>query len=197
MRMPMTMRQRIALGTFAALFVLGTAGKAGADGYISPFLGYNFGGNSGCPAVANCENKTRNLGVSFGSLGPVVGGEFEFNFIDNFLGETPGASSNVFTMMGNVMFAPKVGAVQPYVVTGFGLMKTSVEFTTAGLLDVGNNNFAWDIGGGVIGFFGSHFGVRGDLRYFHSFQSISILSLGLNEQKLDYGRVTGGVVFKF
>jgi hypothetical protein len=197
MRMPTTMRRRIALGTFAALFVLGTAGKAGADGFISPFLGYNFAGNSGCPAISNCEDKTRNLGVAIGTLGNVVGGEFEFNFIDNFFGETPGASSNVFTMMGNVMFAPKVCAVQPYVVTGLGLMKTNVEFTTAGLLDVGDNNFAWDIGGGVIGFFGSHFGIRGDLRYFHSFQSLSILSFALSDQKIDYGRVSGGVVLKF
>jgi len=197
MRMPTTMRTRIALGTCAALLVLGTAGKASAEGFISPFIGYNFGGNSGCPEIANCENKTRNLGVSFGTLGNVVGGEFEFNFIDNFFGDTPGASSNVFTLMGNVMFAPKVGAVQPYVVTGFGLMKTNVEFTTVGLLDSNHNNFAWDIGGGVFGFFGSHFGIRGDLRYFHSFQSISILSFALDEQKIDYGRVSGGVILKF
>jgi hypothetical protein len=181
----------------AALFVLGTASRAHADGFISPFIGYNFGGDSGCPEVANCDNKTRNIGVAIGSLGSVVGGEFEFNFIDQFFGQTTGVSSNLFTMMGNVMFAPKVGAIQPYVLTGLGVMKTHVEFTPTSLVSTNNNNLAWDIGGGVIGFFTPHFGIRGDLRYFHSFQDLSVLGLNIADTKLDYGRVAGAVVLKF
>jgi Outer membrane protein beta-barrel domain len=181
----------------AAMFVLGTASRAHADGFISPFIGYNFGGDSGCPEVANCDNKTRNIGVAIGSLGSVVGGEFEFNFIDQFFGQTTGVSSNLFTMMGNVMFAPKVGAIQPYVLTGLGVMKTHVEFTPTSLVSTNNNNLAWDIGGGVIGFFTPHFGIRGDLRYFHSFQDLSVLGLNIADTKLDYGRVAGAVVLKF
>jgi outer membrane protein with beta-barrel domain len=194
MRIPV---RGIVLMTCAAMFVLGAASRAHADGFISPFIGYNFGGDSGCPEVANCDNKTRNIGVAVGSLGSVVGGEFEFNFIDQFFGQTTGVSSNLFTMMGNVMFAPKVGAIQPYVLTGLGLMKTHVEFTTAGLTSTNNNNLAWDIGGGVIGFFTPHFGVRGDLRYFHSFQDLSVLNLSLSNTKIDYGRVAGAVILKF
>jgi outer membrane protein with beta-barrel domain len=193
----MRMRRGMALWACAVMFVLGTANRAHADGFISPFIGYNFGGDSGCPEVANCDNKTRNIGVAVGSLGSVVGGEFEFNFIDQFFGQTTGVSSNLFTMMGNVMFAPKVGAIQPYVLTGLGLMKTHVEFTTAGLTSTNNNNLAWDIGGGVIGFFTPHFGVRGDLRYFHSFQDLSVLNLSLSNTKIDYGRVAGAVILKF
>ena len=194
MRIPL---RGTALMACAAMFVLGTASRAHADGFISPFIGYNFGGDSGCAEVTNCEKKTRNIGVSVGSLGSVVGGEFEFNFIDQFFGQTTGVSSNLFTMMGNVMFAPKVGAIQPYVLTGLGLMKTHVEFTTAGLVSTNNNNLAWDIGGGVMGFFTPHFGIRGDLRYFHSFQNLSVLNFSLSDTKLDYGRVAGAVVLKF
>lgn len=197
MRISLTMHRRIVISACAALFVLGTAGAARADGFISPFIGYNFGGDSGCPAISDCNTKTRNLGVSLGSLGSVVGGEFEFNFIDNFFGETPGVSSNVFTLMGNVMFAPKVTAIQPYVLTGLGLMKTHVEFTPTSLVSADDNVLAWDIGGGVMGFFTPHFGIRGDLRYFHSFQNLTILNLSLSDTKIDYGRVSGGVIFKF
>ena len=194
MRIPV---RGVVLTACAAMFVLGTASRAHADGFISPFIGYNFGGDSGCPEVANCDNKTRNIGVAVGSLGSVVGGEFEFNFIDQFFGQTTGVSSNLFTMMGNVMFAPKVGVIQPYVLTGLGVMKTHVEFTPTNLVSTNNNNLAWDIGGGVIGFFTPHFGIRGDLRYFHSFQNLDVLGLNISDTKIDYGRVAGAVVLKF
>jgi outer membrane protein with beta-barrel domain len=197
MRMRRRMLYSIARGACAAMFVLGTANLAHADGFISPFIGYNFGGDSGCQEVSNCETKTRNIGVAIGSLGAVVGGEFEFNFIDQFFGQRTDVSSNLFTMMGNVMFAPKVGPIQPYVLTGLGVMKTHVEFTPTSLVSTNNNNLAWDIGGGVIGFFTPHFGIRGDLRYFHSFQDLSVLNLNISDTKIDYGRVAGAVVLKF
>ena len=42
-----------------------------------------------------------------------------------------------------------------------------------------------------------HFGVRGDLRYFHAFQDLEILGIPIADTKLDFGRLSGGVVFKF
>jgi opacity protein-like surface antigen len=188
----------IATSAFAALFFLGAASEVSAQAYISPFIGYNFGGDAGCPEITNCEDKRRNLGVAFGSIGSVLGSELEFSFIDNFFGETPGTSSSVLTFMGNFMVAPKFGVVQPYGVIGLGLIKTHAEVTVGGLLESDNNHFGWDIGGGVIGYFGDHFGVRGDLRYFHAFQDLEILNLPVFDgEKLDFGRLSGGVIFKF
>lgn len=188
----------IAAGALAALFLVSAASPASAQAYISPFIGYNFGGDSGCPEVSNCEDKSRNLGVSFGSIGSVLGSELEFSYIDNFFGDTPGVSSSVLTLMGNFMLAPKFGVVQPYGVVGVGLIKTHAEVTVGGLLDSDNNHFGWDIGGGVIGYFGEHFGVRGDLRYFHAFGDLDLLGLPIADgTKLDFGRLSGGVVFKF
>jgi hypothetical protein len=193
-----TVRHVIATGALAALFFLGAASQVSAQAYISPFIGYNFGGDSGCPEATDCEDKNRNLGVSFGALGSVFGSELEFSYIDNFFGETPGTSSSVLTLMGNVMLAPKFGVVQPYGVFGLGLIKTHAEVTVGGLLESDNNHFGWDIGGGVIGYFGDHFGVRGDLRYFHAFQGLELLGFDVIEgAKLDFGRLSGGVVFKF
>ena len=187
----------IATSALAALFLVSATSPASAQAYISPFIGYNFGGDSGCPEISNCEDKQRNLGVSFGSIGSVLGSELEFSYIDNFFGETPGVSTSVLTLMGNFMLAPKFGVVQPYGVIGLGLIKTHAEVTVGGLLDSDNNHFGWDIGGGVIGYFGDHFGVRGDLRYFHAFQDLEILGLPIADEKLDFGRLSGGVVFKF
>jgi len=197
MRMRRRMRRGIAVGVCAAMFVLGTTNLAHADGFISPFIGGSFGGDSGCPEIANCNTKTRNIGVGIGSLGSVIGGEFEFNFIDQFFGQTTGVSSNMFTMMGNVMFAPKVGAIQPYVLTGLGLMKAHVEFTPTSLVSTDNNDLAWDIGGGIMGFFTPHFGIRGDLRYFRSFENNEDETLDIGLSDFDFWRGSVGVSFRW
>ena len=190
-------RQAITTSALAAVLVIGAARAASAESFISPFIGYNFGGDSGCPEISNCENKTRNLGVSFGSIGNVLGAEAEFSFIDNFFGESPTTSSNVLTFMGNVMLAPKFGVIQPYGVIGLGLIKSHAEVSLNELVETDNNHFGWDIGAGIIGYFGPHFGVRGDIRYFHAFQDLEILGLSIADTKLDFGRASGGVVFRF
>ena len=190
-------RQLIATSALASLFLFSGSSAVSAQSFISPFIGYNFGGDAGCPEITDCEDKRRNLGVAFGSVGNVFGAELDFAFIDNFFGETPGVSSNVLTLMGNFMLAPKFGIVQPYGVVGLGLIKSHAEITVGGLLDETNNDFGWDIGGGLIVYFGEHFGVRGDIRHFHAFSDLSILGLALSEQKLDFGRASAAAVFKF
>lgn len=189
-------RQLFTTSLVAGMLLCG-ARSASAESFISPFIGYNFGGDSGCPEISNCENKTRNLGIAFGSIGRVVGAEAEFSFIDNFFGETPGQSSHVLTFMGNFMLAPKFGVIQPYGLIGLGLIKSHAEVTLGGLLESDNNHFGWDIGGGMIGYLGDHVGLRGDVRYFHAFQDLEILGLPIADTKLDFGRISGGVVFKF
>jgi hypothetical protein len=189
-------RQMITTAAVAAV-LLGGAARASAQSFISPFIGYNFGGDSGCPEISDCEDKTRNLGVSFGSIGNVVGVEAEFSFIDNFFGETPGSSSHVMTFMGNFMLAPKFGVLQPYGVIGLGWIKSHAEVSLGGLLESDNNHFGWDIGGGFIGYLGEHVGLRGDVRYFHAFQDLEILGLPIADTKLDFGRIYGGVIFRF
>jgi opacity protein-like surface antigen len=195
-----TTRRRSLTVLFAALLLFAGARSAHAQGFISPFYGYNFGGDAGCPEITNCQDKRTDYGVSFGALGSIVGFEAELGYTKNFFGETLGSTSNVLTFMGNFMLAPKIGPVQPYGLAGVGLIRTTVE-------GVGTSNdqnqAGWDVGGGLMIFFGEHIGARGDVRYFHSFQVLDFLnlpnlpSLGLGGQKLDYGRAAAAVVFKF
>src|SRR5262245_15192195 len=198
------MLNTIAVRRFSLLLVLATflcaAGvrDARAEGFISPLFGYNFGGDAGCPEITNCKDKAFNWGVGVGALGSILGAELEFAYTDKFFGETPSQDSSVLTLMGNVMLAPKFGPVQPYGLGGVGLIKTSVDLTPSGILNDDNNQFGWDAGGGLMIFFGRHFGIRGDVRYYHSFQVLKFVGFPISSQtKLDFGRAAGGVVFKF
>jgi opacity protein-like surface antigen len=179
------------------LISVASAVPARAQGFVSPFLGYNFGGDSGCLEITTCEDKNLNWGVGVGALGPIFGGELEFAFIPDFFGESNTQSSSVFTLMGNFMLAPRFGPVQPYGTVGLGLIKTHAELTLPGLLENDNNDFGWNIGGGMFIFFGDHFGVRGDIRYFHAFSALEFIGFNLGETKLDYGRFSGALAVKF
>src|SRR5262245_58468629 len=100
---------------------------AAAEWFISPFIGLNYGGDSGCPSATNCENKHSNFGVSGGKLGAIGGGEFEFGYAKNFFGEAPGVDTSVLTLMGNVTLGPKIGFFLPFVLGGVGLSKSVGE----------------------------------------------------------------------
>ena len=185
-----------------AVFIVATPSAARADGFLSGLIGYNFGGNSGCPSVRDCEDKHLNLGVSVGSVG-VIGFEEELAYARDFFGKTTTGSSSVLTLMSNLLIAPGFGAVHPYVLGGAGLMRAHTDFDPGSFLNFDENQFAWDVGGGVMVFAG-HVGVRGDIRHFHSFQNSDLLDVitrtGISTSsgsKLDFGRVSGAIVLKF
>jgi opacity protein-like surface antigen len=182
----------------AVVVVLGVASPSSGQAFISPLIGFDFGGDSGCPEVTTCEDRNVNLGVAVGALGGFFGTELEFAYAKDFFGEIPGVSSSVLTLMGNVMLAPRFGPAQPYALIGVGLIKTHTDLNATELLDTDDNHFGWDVGGGLIGFFGEHIGVRGEIRYFHAFQDLRAFFLDVgSETKLDFGRAAAGVVFRF
>jgi opacity protein-like surface antigen len=191
--------RQLVFGIVAVGITVGTATQARAQGFISPLIGYDFGGDAGCPNLNNCEDKKINVSVSVGTMGNVFGFEEEVAYAPNFFGNAPGLSSNVLTLMSNVMLVPKLGPVpvRPYVVAGIGLIKTHVDLTLASVFTTDDNTLGWDLGGGLIGFVGDHVGVRVDLRYFHAFQDLTVLGFTLSNSKLNYGRASAGLVLKF
>jgi len=182
---------------FAVALVAGGACDAAAQGYIGPFIGYDFGGDASCRDLTNCEDKRLNAGVWLGVTGAVFGFEEEFAYAKDFFGVRPAVSSSLLTVMSNVMLIPRIGPVRPYGLLGLGLIKSHVELSPSSLFTADNNNFGWDVGGGVMINFGRHFGIRGDVRYFHSFQDFTVLFIPLGGQKLDFGRASGGILFGF
>ena len=182
----------------ATAIVLSVGAPARAQGFIAPFAGYNFGGDAECPEIDDCDDKRLNGGLALGKLGAVFGFEQEFAYTKDFFGSAPGLSSSVFTMMSSMMVAPKIPIVRPYFVLGVGLIRTNVEITAANLLlgGGGNNNFGWNIGGGIM--LGSqHVAVRGDIRFIHAFDDFELLGIPLSDTDLDFGRASLGLFLSF
>jgi opacity protein-like surface antigen len=180
--------------------IIGHAARVQAQVVISPLVGYDFGGDAGCPDLSDlieCDDRKINFGVSIGALGTLFGLEGEVAYAPDFFGESTDLSSSVLTGMANILFVPKLGPVRPYVTAGLGVIKTNVELTADSVFTTNDNTFGWNIGGGVIGFVSDHVGLRGDLRYFHAFQDLSALGFTLEGSKLDYGRASVGVVLAF
>jgi opacity protein-like surface antigen len=187
-----------ALVVLAVLFTVAGARSAAAQGYVTPTAGYNFGGDSGCISATNCDNKNWNFGIGLGALGSIFGFETEFVYANNFAGSTPTQQTSVLTIMGDFMLAPKITIVQPYGLFGIGLIRTA--FTPAVGTEEDDNNFGYNVGGGLIVYFNKHFGLKGDVRYYHAFDALSILGINLpnaGSNKLDFGRVGLGAVIKF
>jgi hypothetical protein len=177
------------------------ATSARADGFFTPFVGYNFGGDSKCPTinVQGCDDRHSNFGVSFGKMGTVFGFEEDIAFAKDFFGTQPGVDSSVFTAMSNLLIGVGAGPVQPYFLVGFGVIRPHTTLTLSNS-DFDKYALGYDIGGGVNGFFSKHVGVRGDLRHLHTAQDIPILGSVTNpfavNQKLEFWRASLGLVLR-
>ena len=83
---------------------------------------------------------------------------------------------------------------------GIGLIHTDISKSSTGLYDAfSNNSFGLEVGGGLIGMFSPHVGVRGDLRYLRTLQDINFSSaeFDLGSKALQFWRGSFGVVFRF
>ena len=192
------LRRLCALSAIALAFLSCTATQARAQGFFSVLFGYDYSGDSLCETLRGCEEKHLNVGFSFGKLGKAGGFEEEIAWAKNFFGSNEaGADSNVLTVMSNFMIAPKIGPVRPYGLFGVGLMKAHVDLNPIAIVSFTNNTFGWNAGAGMIVMFGSHVGIRGDIRHFNSFQELNLVGLSLGGgTKLSFGRASAALVLQ-
>jgi len=188
-------RHGLVLGAVVCLLAA-VPGTANAQGFISPSLGYNFGGDAGCRSATDCRDKNWNLGGSLGVLGSVVGFEAELTYEGEFTGDQP-LRASVTTLMGNFLLAPKISIVQPFGLVGIGAIRTKAEDVVTS--PDSETHAGWTIGGGLIVYVHPHIGLKGDVRYYHSLSAVDLLpfDLGSDSNKIDFGRAGLGVVFKF
>jgi opacity protein-like surface antigen len=187
---------------------------ASADWVITPFVGWNAGGSAdvsganGTTTTSKFDHKV-DYGVSVTGMGAgVIGAELDFGYSPNFFSNTSNSnaiqfssSSNVTTFTGNLIVGVPVGGhgaqVRPYAVGGVGLIRSNVQ-DAAGLFTVNTkNDFGFDIGGGVMGFFSQNVGLRGDFRYFRGFRGTNDNVTGLGLSNFNFWRISAGVSFKF
>lgn len=199
-----------------ALAMAAAPATASADWVITPFVGWNFGGSAdvnnastGVSFSNDFEHKI-DYGVSLAQMGAgIIGWEVDFGYSPNFF-ETGTATNNAFdftndsnvtTLTGNVIVGAPIGghggSVRPYAVGGVGLIRTNVQDASQ-FFDVNSkNDFGFDVGAGVMGYFAQNVGIRGDVRYFRSFNGDSDNVTGLGLSNFHFWRGSVGVAFKF
>jgi hypothetical protein len=184
----------------AAVAVISSPKAAHADGFVSPWAAVQFGGR--IDNVRDDVDRGRAaVGVSGGYMGAgIIGGEVDFGYSPSFFGtRTDFGHNTVIDVMGNVIVGVPIGGtsgagVRPYVSGGVGLIRSQIDGGTFFRVTASNNEFGWNLGGGVMGFFGDHFGLRGDFRYMRAFSGDLINGLDLG--KLNFTRLSIGVVFR-
>jgi len=181
-----------------AVVLLLAPGAAHADWLFTPSIGPTFGGDAN-------GNEHFTYGLAFGWMGAgVLGWEADLSFTPEFFEASDGdfdfdGGNNVVTAMGNVVlgFPQRDGTVRPYLTGGIGMLQTEAR-TNDDLFHVDNSEFGYNVGGGVIGFMGDHWGIRGDLRYIRSLEDPSEDNeFDIAVGKFDYWRGTGGVTFRW
>jgi len=179
-----------------AFLILSPAGPAYADGFISPWVGANFAQEIGDGRTA--------VGVTAGGMGGgVFGGEFDLGYSPSFFGkDNVFGDNNVVTIMGNLILGipfggQRGGGIRPYGSGGLGLIRSSAADLIS-LETFTDNSFGWNLGGGVMGYFGDHFGIRGDLRYFRTVGLDDLLHAHFQQDvdSINFWRASFGVVFR-
>jgi opacity protein-like surface antigen len=184
--------------------------SASADWLVMPTFGSTFGRDT--------HGREQLLfGAAFGRVDDeALGWEVDFSLVpDFFSGEHDGfffdGESHVATFMANgVLGVPSIfqysdGArIRPFVSGGIGVLQVSAETGLAGeeLFESRVHEFGWNIGGGGTAFFSERIGLRGELRYFRSFENDEPswtrgIDADVAPGHFDYLRAVVGLTFRF
>ena len=179
-----------ALVIWAAVAVVSAPAAAHAEGYVSPWAAVQFGGKLLIPDVRDEVDRSRwAFGVTAGGMGAgIIGGEIDFGYSPSFFGtENDFGNLTVMTVMGNIIIGIPIGGttgggVRPYVTGGVGLIRTQIDggelFPLAPTTS--SNEAGFNVGGGIMGFFSNHFGIRGDVRYMRAFSGDIVNAIDLH-----------------
>ena len=188
-----------------ALMVTLAPAAARADGLFVPFIGVNFGGAAGRQQLSDAiESERVDWGASLAWMGAgVIGLEADFGYSPDFFGRSDIGGSSVLTAMGNLVIGIPLGGqsgfgIRPYGLAGLGIVQSKIDASGSGV-GLDETKAAWDFGGGVMFFFGTHVGVRGDLRYIRTLGRLDFdLTGGIERsRRLDFGRGSVGLILRF
>ena len=184
-------RQRLVFPVFAALVFCATVRPVSADLVITGTVGGTFSGD--------VEEGHTSYGAAIGFLGDgIFGFEVEGTYTPHFFGpDNTFGTSNVTTLMGNIVLGVPIGGnSRLYATGGVGLMKFRVPDADA-FFDIDRNDWGMNAGAGVMIGFGDHFGIRGDVRYFRDIHESEAGDFEVDFGGFNYWRGAGGITFKF
>jgi opacity protein-like surface antigen len=195
----MSFRRTLALSLLLGVVAPATAR---ADGMVIPFIGVNFAGNSGKQLSRAIDVERFDWGASFTFMsGGVLGMEADIAHSPDFYGRTDISGSSVLTATGNLLIGIPIGGqtgvgFRPYALAGLGVIRSKIDaFGNVPGLD--NTKAAWSFGGGAMFFFGTHVGLRADLRYFRTFSALDLIDVIDRRGRLDFARGSTGLILRF
>jgi opacity protein-like surface antigen len=208
----MLVRKLLVAAAVCAVTIAATPNTASADWLFTPYIGGNFGGSNLPDDVGDFEDESErrmNFGASLGWMGNGIAGfELDFGWAPNFFDNTAASfefgDNNLTTFMANVLVGAPVGGqtgpgFRPYGSAGLGLMKSRLSSDFFEENDIDSNDFGFNLGAGVHGFFNDNVGLRGDVRYMRSLQDNPVDNVGvdISDDSLDLWRATVGLTFRF
>src|SRR5262245_9179393 len=194
-------------GVLAVALSLAGARPASAEWHLTPMIALTFHATTNAPIIGTTPVGTH---PSFGGAvallgGGIVGVEGIGVFTPTFMSGDQVVtalvqSSRVLAIMGNVVITtPRRWteySLRPYFSGGLGVIHLSVTEFQA-VLPTKTNAPGVDIGGGAIGFFSKHTGMRFDLRYYRRIGAASPEFVATdNKPQVSFMTASVGVVFR-
>lgn len=184
----------------ATLLFVSAAHGAAAQGFVSAFVDTTLSS----PSATGSSSKP-GFGIAIGNVGKIVGAETEVGYQPEVIDSTANAlgKSRVITFSGNTLIGPTIGHIKAYGAVGAGDLYLNVTALSSLLIpnpaSISTNYFTVNVGGGVMGFFTTHMGVRADLRYFraYGFKITDLQTAGLALDRFDFWRASIGFAAKF
>jgi hypothetical protein len=182
--------KRLMSPILVAVALLSAPAAAHADGFLSPFIGVNFGGNT--------SDKSTVYGGALGFMGQKSGFEIDFGYTSEFFSDDSfDVDGKLVTFMGNVILGGRRGGFSPYFAFGGGLIRTNINVIDEALdVEASKNNWGGNVGGGFFAG-GRSLTLRADVRYFKAFDFDGGLDferdLGILDDTLGFWRGTVGV----
>ena len=199
---------RSAARTLVALtcVALGTATEARADWLFTPFVGSSFGTETSYLILETGAASSSQL--IFGGSGAylsrgVFGVEADLGYAPRFFERDNRAGnilgSSVTTLSGSVIIAVPLAvtreSLRPYAIGGLGLIHASADDLLE-LVDIDDNIFGTNLGGGAIGLISPRTGFRFEIRHFRSVHNAPNTLTGESSARLSFWRATVGVVIR-
>jgi len=189
------MKRVSALLLVASFFLVFGAAPARAEVTLTPFIGSLFSGD--------LPNAKADYGASATFMGGgIFGAEILFNYAPRFVpASTVSPAVAQAGLMGNLVIGVPIGgdagkSIKPYVTGGIGLFRATAKKDD--FFDrVTSNDFAYNLGGGVMAFFNDHIGIRGDLRYVRTLRDDNSDGTFLKPGDLNFWRWNIGPSFRF
>ena len=185
---------------FAMLVFVSAPHDASAQGFVSPFVDTTLSS----PSATGGSSKP-GFGIALGNIGKIIGAETEIGYQPEVIDNTANAleKSRVITFSGNTLIGPTIGRLKVYGAVGAGDLFLNVTKLSSLVIpnpaSISTNYFTVNVGGGVMGFFTTHMGVRADLRYFraYGFKIADLQAAGLVLDRFDFWRASIGFAAKF